>query len=514
MVVKIDKNKKIDYLFVIALIIAIASTLFWSLLLTHAYKTFEYGTNDLAYEAYNLYIDIHYTNLVHGLQFFALSNNLSPDVLLVLPIFYLHQSALTLVYLQIVVMGITSIIIFLVTKKLVKDSVIAIAFSTVFLLSPGVSGILGFDFHMEFLMIPFYILTFYYFMSSNKKMFAISLLLLLGVVEAAPLLSFTLGLGLFAYERSQSKGKGIAKDKKLMIIALLVASIIATILYVGAIKYLQSSYGTNYPQLPGILEMSRGNSAFLLSNISAAIGGPIKWLVSILSIYATPLRLFVLLVSLLIVSFGFGVFALYRPKITLILMLTWLFEVIFEGYTKTISFIYPGLYGYSYTLGSMFAAAILGAIFFVNKTKKRIPIERYLLALSTIIIALIVASISLLVSSAPLIFLINYHNPNPLSSYNATDISQLATLIPQNASLFTLNQISPHVAQRRYLEFPATESVTGNYFVPDYILIAYSNYTQLTTNNSLGGNVGYLLSNYSYTLYSKQGDARLYKLST
>ena len=509
---KASDKKSIDYLFIVVILLAILGTIFWIMLLTHAYRTFEYGTYDLAYETYNLYMDIHYTSVVHGLQFFVLSNNLSPDVLLILPIFFLRQSALTLVYIQIITLGLSSVIIFWVTRKLSKSSLIATAFSIAFLINPGVWGILTFDFHMEFLMIPFYILTFYYYMTSNKKLFALSLLLLLGTLEVAPLLSITLALGLFAYERSQSKGKAIPKDKKFMISAMLIASLVALVLYYGAISYLVSSYATSYPQLPAILEISHGNIASLISSISTAVNGPIQWLKSLLFVYQNPALFIILIISIPITFLGFGIASLYKPKITILLLLSWFIEVILEGWTKTAPYIYPGLYGYSYTIGATFAAALIGIMLIPNKAKKIAKNYGYMIAFSTLIIAVVVSMFTLLISSAPIVFLLNYNNPNPIPSYNATQITQLANMIPQNASLFTLNFIAPHLAQRRYLEFPATEAVTGNYFVPDYILYTAANYSNISTNKNLSGNFGYLISNYTYILISKQGDARLYEI--
>lgn len=509
-----NKDSKRDYLFIIAILIALSATIFWLLLLTHAYNTFQYGTFDLADETYNIYVNLHYANLVHGLQVLVLSENLSPDVLLILPIFYLHQSALTLVYLQVIVMGITSIIIFLVARRLVKDSLIAIAFSTAFLLNAGVAGILTFDFHMEFLMIPFYILTFYYYMTSNKKLFAVSLLLLLGTLEAAPLLSFTLALGLFAYEKTISKGKAIPKDKKLMIAVMLLASIIAVVFYYGAIKYLTYRYSTAYPQLPGIIEIGNGHFAGLLSSISGITSGPIKWLESLLIIYKNPGDFTLLIVSIPLTFLSFGIFTVYRPKITLLLLLPWLVAIIFEGWTKTAFLIYPGLYGYSYTIGATFAAATIGAMYVVNKSKGTKKNMRYLVTFSTILIALILAMFSLFIAAAPLVFLVNYHNANPIPTYNTTDINQLISMIPQNASLFTQNPIAPHVAERRYLEYPAAEEVTNSYFVPDYMLVTYSNLSDYVSSNfTISGNFNSLLNNYTYRLEAVDGDARLYELN-
>jgi uncharacterized membrane protein len=509
---KISKNK--DLIFTIAAIaIVILAAVFWIAIITHAYRTLIYGTEDLAYETYNLYMDIHYTSMVSGLQFLVLSNNLSPDALLVMPIFYLHQSALTLAYLQIVVICITALIIFFAAKKLIKDSFLAFAFCFAFLFNPGIWGLLTFDFHMEFLIIPFYILTFYYYMTSNKKLFVVSLLLLLGTIEVAPLLAITLGLGLFAYEKYLSKGKGIEKGKKSMLAILIVASLIAGCAYFIAIKYLIASYSTSYTQLPAILKITTGHITSLFSSLLASAAHPLQFVHFLFLLYTAPWDLFVLLLSALLVFMAFGFFELYRPKAALLLLLPWFAAVLVEGWTGTVFLIVPSLYGYSYFIGAAFAAAVMGAMSLPANKKniKRQAINPIVIGgIAVIIIAIMLNFISVaFVSTTPILFVINYGSPIILSQSNATQILQLATLIPKNASLFTEDSIAPHVAQRMQLEFPTSEAQTNSFFVPQYILVSYST-ANVYTDNDLG-NFGYLISNYSYELYARNGSARLYR---
>ncbi len=247
---KAARTRESIYL-IIALVIALSSMFYWLAITTHAYRTFLDGTADLTLYSYNMYFNIHYPNIASGIQFLVFSNHISPDALLILPIFYLSQRSLTLLYIQIIIICLTSLLIFYITKKLVKDSFLGIIFMVAFLLSPGVTGILTFDFHIEFLVIPAYLLAFYFYMTRNKKLFAASLLLLLGAVEEAPVLALTMGLGLLAYEMyvSNFKWKSVDKAKRLMLYAIFVSSIITGILYYAAIKYLISSYSTSYQQL-------------------------------------------------------------------------------------------------------------------------------------------------------------------------------------------------------------------------------------------------------------------------
>ena len=59
---------------------------------------------------------------------------------------------------------------------------------------------INFDFHIEFLIIPAYLLAFYFYTTLHKRLFVASLLLMLGSMEAAPIIALALGLGLAVYE--------------------------------------------------------------------------------------------------------------------------------------------------------------------------------------------------------------------------------------------------------------------------------------------------------------------------
>lgn len=505
------ENRERLYL-IIALLIALLSTVYWLAITTHAYRTFQDGNNDLALYAYNFYFYIHYSSIPAPLQFLVFSNHISPDMLIVMLLFYLHQSALTLLYIQVILICLSALLVFQISRKLIGYSSIALAFFLAFLINPGVLGILTFSFHVEFLLIPAYLLVFYFYMISNRKLFIVSLLFLIGTMEVAPILSLTLGLGLLAYELSSSEHKWSKIDgkKRSMLIMLIAISIIAGLLYYGAIKYLISSY-PNSPLLPAPLQISSGSEISLLSNLHSVITNPIKLLIGNLSVYTNLVAFYILILSALIVFFGFGFFTLKKWKVTLLLLLPWFIALL--TWHASLHFLYTGYQYYSYSLGATVAASIIGIMSVSFKSAKKIIIpnfQRIIVILSILIIAVLLLESSLIIAPAPLNFLINYNNPQPLPLYNASQIDPLINMIPQNASLMVQDFISPHLAERKYIEYTWSIETNGSYFIPDYILVSYTNGTNISKNGTLDF-FSRSIQNYNYTLYARDGNARLYK---
>ena len=499
---------------IIALIITILATVYWLAILTHAYKTFLDGTGDLAVYSYNMYFNIHYPNIASGIQFLVYSNHISPDVLLILPIYYLYQHSVTLLYIQIILICLSSLLVFYITRELTKNSLLAIMFQIAFLLNPGVTGILNYDFHIEFLLVPTYLLVFYFYMRSNKKLFAVSFILLLGAVEEAPLLGLTMGMGLLAYELYNVKFKwsSVAKAKKLMLYAIFICSILTGLLYYGAIRYLQASYSTSYQQLPHMLQINGGSEISLIGDLHNFVANPIEFVKSNFSIFSNPIALYILILSVLIVFFGFGFFTLKNPIITLLFLLPWIIGILtWPGNLP--HFLYQGYQYYSYSLGSTIAAATIGAALILEKqlkSGKSTAVQSLFMGLSVVIIALILMLSSLAFAIKPVSFPLSYGEAVPSPMYNQTQIYPLISLIPQNASLMTNDVISPHLAERKYIEFLWSYETNNSYFVPDYILVSYNNTINVSTNQTFNF-LQRSLTNYTYELVQRNGNARLYK---
>lgn len=249
----IARYKK-DKFLLAAIIITIIAGAYWSVYSLHAYNTFhEY--DDLGIFSHNMWLDIHYPSMSYGFQFLVFGNHISPDLLLLaFPIFYLFQSSVTLLMIQVLVLSITSLAIFLVSRDILKNSWMALLIFLAFVLNPGMHGMLVFDFHAESFIILFYVLVFYFYIKQYKLPFFISTLLLLGTIEEAPFLGITLGAGLIFYEFVYHRHDGIFKSRLVYAGSLVGLSLIFLCLYMFITLSLQGAYASGaYPALPKYL---------------------------------------------------------------------------------------------------------------------------------------------------------------------------------------------------------------------------------------------------------------------
>ena len=174
-----------DLWLALTVLFTVANFAYWAMFSINAYNTFhEYS--DLGTFAYDMYYHIHYPNIVWGLQYLVYGNHVAPDLILMVPLYAVFQSPLTLLFIQAAVLSVTGFVLFLVARDLLKDSRMALLLAFAYFLNPGIHGMLMFDFHAESLIVLFYILTFYFYMRKELRMMVVSLLFLLGSMEVAP----------------------------------------------------------------------------------------------------------------------------------------------------------------------------------------------------------------------------------------------------------------------------------------------------------------------------------------
>jgi uncharacterized membrane protein len=246
--VQMDKKTKIFY--AILIISSILSTVFWTVYASGIYHSFNDSYYDIGLNLQNLYLAVNYPSVVHGLQYLVFANHISPDELFfVLPIFYIYRSPLTPFFIQALVLSFTSVLVFFVAKELTNNEPISFAMAIAYLLNPGMQGMLYFDFHQEFLIIPFAILTFYFYMKLNKKLFYLFLFLLLCTIDSVVFTVASIGIGLLYYEIIYDKDKEIKKERLKLLLALLLCCVAAFAFYLIYYNALIPKYATNYNNL-------------------------------------------------------------------------------------------------------------------------------------------------------------------------------------------------------------------------------------------------------------------------
>lgn len=508
-----ERLKKDRWLLAV-LVITVVFAAYWLKFSANAYGTFhEY--DDLGLSAQNMYIDLNYPGLVHGLQLLVFGAHIAPDQLLLLPIFYLDQSALTLLVLQVIVISLTALAVFLVTRKLLGSARFGFLFFLAFILNPGVRGLLVFDYHAEAFIMLFYLLTFYFYVRLNKPLFFASLLLLLGTIEEAPFLAATLGVGLLLYEYFYAEKGSSSRSQKIKLAIIMIAlSAIVYFAYSAITISLTHAYATSaYASMPVYLAVNTQTSG-LFTTLAANSGG----IGSSLSMLGNGYVLYGLAVALLI----FGIAILFDPIITLVLASPFLVESILA---QNFSFFFVWYQYFSYILGGIFVGAILGmmkaqkkrgqlAKLFERNFKNYDRAVAYSVAASVVAVALV---LTLLYPSFIYSKNVNNLSQDFLFQVNSTQrayyaqIDSLLQLVPGNASLAVPFFVTPHVANREYLE--DTGFVMENwYFRPEYILVDLNLNVSLNAYAGVGGLINYTRNN-TYDIYARNGTAILLRFN-
>jgi uncharacterized membrane protein len=496
-----------------AIILVALSTCYWSAFSINANYTF-HTYWDVGVYANDMYYHIYHPGVVHGLQYLSFGEHIAPDQLLVLPIFYLYQSALTLMIVQAVALSLTGLLVFFIASRLLKNSLFGLLLCFAFLISPGMHGMLVFDYHAEFLIIPFVLLTFYFFMEMKRLPFLVSLLLLLGTLESAAFVGLALGAGLLLYELVyDAKEKKEARNERVKLsICIIVLSMIAMAAYAYGAASLSSGYANgSYPDLPPGLQAANLGQ-LQLSQLVSAFGGSVTPTGRIPAVYV--------LYALIVVFLGFGIGALLIPEIAVVLALPWLVEGLVLGKVNFFLIFYQY---FSYVLGGALVASILAMIAIGNRSNRfRGVMGRSGEGAADRVSRILLVSALVVFMLSP-IFIISNGLVNPVqnflfqtSSAQAEQVRQLysvISLVPANASVIAPQAVLPHLAERS--ELGPISGAKSPWFSPQYVLLelngsvaapkqTFANYTAFSRA---------VLASGDYYLYAENGSAELYRLS-
>ncbi len=496
--------------------LALISFVYWSVFAIHAYNTFhEYF--DLATFSYNLFLYSHYPQIASGLQMLVYGNHISPDMLFVLVLYSLLPSPLMLLIVQAMALSLAGIALYFIAKDLLKSRMLGLAFALAFLLSPGVHGMLVFDFHVESFISLFYLLTFYYMMKGDKRLFYPCLALLLGTIEVAPVMALTLGIGVGAFELLHDKDMKQRRNRIGLAASSIAISLVVLGLYALLTMHLANAYATAYPNLPSMLQLSHGTQNTLLSSISDASRAISVFATNLSKAYSNVPTIYTIY-GLAIIAFGFGIGLFFAPLAAAIMLVPWISGAVFSS--QSIEFVLTWYQYFGFAMAPAAAAAIMGSMVAIERKN-----AQYKLLASTgfqpksIIAAVVICFAVVLFSASP--FFIQSRNIYNLSqaflftgnsSINAYD-AQLAWVIrqvPQNASVMTQPFIASHLANRRYVEL----LISNETFAPEYILVDFNMQISLNAyaNNQLSVASKVINGNPPYYLYMQNGSAELYKL--
>lgn len=506
----LDREKIYYSVLVIA---SLASVAFWTSFSLQQYRNFQDGFSDIGAQLQNLYVTINHPEIVQGLQLLVFMNHIAPDELIfITPLFSFWESPTTLFLLQAVVLSFTSILIFFVANDLTGEKDLSFVLGLAYLMNPGMQGMLYYDFHEEFLIIPFVLLVFYFYMKVNRKLFYVSLFLLLAVMDSAVFVAGALGAGLLFYEFVHDKDERKRKERIRLGVSIVVGSIIALIFYITYSSTLIAQYSTNYQNLSPYLRVQSIDADALFisepSNLSPSAafytmsGSPVR-VMSSLNSSTVQLILLDVIFGVLV----FGIATLVDPALTAVLAAPWLIQIIVlrDLHYGSINFQY-----YSYVIGGSIVAAILGILIMRERKKHKLLGMNWRGAMLKSILTLSWTAFLLGVIVRPPM-------SSPVTTNCPLQLNSLITKIPQNVSLLTTAYVAPHVSEITNLEVASAILFYPilYYFKPTYILNPGGCVPFFIVN---GVSEVQYLKNYTsemgYALVVQEGNVTLWKLQT
>ncbi len=523
--VNIVHERAASYLYLI-IAAATISTIFWTMYGAYNYNAFVYTYNDIGKDMQSIYLLLHRPSMVYGLQYLVISNHIAPDELLfVVPLVYIYQSPYTLFFIESFILSFTAVLLFVIVERLTKNKGFALVLSLAYLLNPGMQGMLIFEFHEEFLIIPLLLLVFYYYMKLNKPLFYLALVLLLAVMDSVVFPVLVLGIGLFYFEAIHGRADALKKERLILSAIIIASSIAALFIYSTYASALAGSYAKSYLEVPPNLKVLPFDGApignLIFGNSAKNISGYTSELNT--AVFDTaPANAPSVILMILAVLFGvvaFGVTIFIEPVLLLILISPWLVQ---EVILKHLIFGSMFLQYYAYVIGGSLIAAILGYTLLANaksEPNSRGTMERLRYSTKKIV----VPSLLLLIWT---VFILGFTIRIPtLPGSSNPCISQLDWVIakvPNNASLVAMNFIAAHTANRAYIEELPKNSTDTMYFKPEYALVdfnkcfseLYANgaYTQLFYNYTDSFDK-YVLHN-GYHLVISNGTSELWALNS
>ena len=143
-----------------------------------------------------------YISILNSSQF---SQHMSPLLLLILPIYAIFQTPITLLIIQTISIGLGAFPLYLIAREKLDEKG-ALIISGCYLLYPPLEYANMFDFHMESLGILLLITAFYFLFKNKYKAYVIFLIFSLFVKEYVALIGISLGLYIILIKKERNLG--------------------------------------------------------------------------------------------------------------------------------------------------------------------------------------------------------------------------------------------------------------------------------------------------------------------
>jgi uncharacterized membrane protein len=500
-------KNKIDAYLLILLILLIIFVVFWVEFGNWRYEEYKSGYWDIGSALYSFYWHAnefqYYTN---PLQYLVFMNHISFLTLFLVPIYTLYQHPITIFLIQDVSLAISVLVLYFICSDLLKSRKIGFTFAIVFLSNPCVLGLVMFDFHLEAFTVLFYLLSFYFYFKKRVRLFVLSFVLLIGVLEVDSFVAGSLIMGLLLYELLHNKEVGESKKRYMLGMGFFLV-FAALVFYYLLTSYIQSTYvgGPNPPIVP----LGQAKNYILDQERLFSSGGPGKSYNFTLEY--TFIITIIIMLGLFVMFLGFGLTSFISPLISIVLYSPWWGEMLLS---RNFNFGYPYFQYYSFGLGGSILSAILGMK--IIKERKHDSAEKFfkstnfenLIAIMIVVIGFAI-SLAVFVEMSPASDLLNL-----TTNIYSPSTNYATSIIPANMSVMAQGVIAPHLYYIHNLELSPSDKGTvaglhSYWTLPDYIILN----KHLPDYADIVNSIPFNQNNFSeeYTVYFNQSGTYIYR---
>lgn len=454
------KAEKIILLLVVVYVIVFSG---YTVFMHYAFKTYAW---DLGIFTQSLWTTVntgqpfHYTIETHvnpSQNFFG--THFSPVLLLVVPVYAVFQSPLTLLVFQSFIIGLAALPVYWIGRDKLHSRVWGLAFSAAFLLHPGVHSMNCFDFHVEAFVPLFFLLAFFYLDSQKWLRGVVFAVLILTTVEFAPILVLVLSVYLFAkmaFHRSQLSRPAILKR-----ISVLLGLAVASVAWFFVA--FQVMYSVNPLKSVGL----PGNWDIWGRSMSEVVLNVIKNPIMALSLMANPIDKVYYVFSALTPMFFLPLLA----PIEFFLAAPWLLAALLSEYSPYYQYYYQY---FGLIAGQLFIAAIYGARNVLKPPSVTLNMRTISGIEKKLVLLVVLLSLASSLAISPLGLPSLSTRRIELNSH-VQMLHDVLSLVPPDASVATQNDILPHLAQREKISiFGWPKQSTVDSIDVDFILVDIS----------------------------------------
>lgn len=443
----------------------------FSVLTVLRYYSFIATAWDLGEFSQSLWTTLHsgeffYNNVEFGSHFHV---HFRPILFLLLPVYALFESPVTLLVLKSVFLGLGAVPLYWIARQELKNH-IAILFPVLYLLYPLLHGANWFDFHPENFVPIFILLAFFYY--KNDKLGRYFLFVVLALMTKEDVSSVVISLGLYFLILNRKSLFKHCRSKEVLIpcvtILLGFAWLLVSLEIVGYFLRADGYAGltpSDYVHFVNAYGRLGGNGG-LFNIVKTILTNPVLVLQVLFSDHVTKIGY--LLALFLPVAF----LPLLDLKSTILFLPTLLRYLLADS---------PNYYSTSYQYPCLLIPCIfIAAVYGMKRLMNLKPIDylrgpfdlRWLYKHSRLLLGGIVVVSIIIFSLFPAISGLlgpNEQNKPIINRHNLLLLKSL-TYIPANASVLTQREIFPHLSHRLYAY------VYYNTTPVDYILIDNSSY--------------------------------------